>query len=563
MSNLVGKDSDSALKIAEKVVGKDTESIVLENNEIEIENVFSQSKQYVEQEKEISVLTAIRKYPREILWSSVFTLGVVMAGYDGQIIASFYSLPAFQKKFGVLGSDGTYPVQSSVQIALGMGSPIGQVIGCLFGAYPMEWFGRKWTYAATLICCIGFVFWQFFAPNIGVLIAGEIIGGLFWGVVVLIGPTYASEISQIKLRGVLTTLTNMGFVIGQFVANGVADGFATNTSKWAYKVPFAIQFIWPVLILVILPFAPESPYWLVRKGKMDAAKKSVRKICGPKASEEIVENRLMVIVNTTSLEDELEKSSSYWDLFKGSNLRRTEVATVVYSIQVFCGVPFAVNYSTYFFSIATDIKTSVSFDLALGSAAIGFAATCSAWVFLSYFGRRFIYNVCMVLLTTVLFVIGFLDCPKSYTSHESLAYAQASLMLVWNFIYQMSAGATAFTIISENSAMNVRSKTIAFATAVQALFFIVATVVVPYMLNPDNGNLRGKTGFVFGAFCFVCTVWSFFRLPETSGRSYEELDIMYHRGIPAREFKNYDCYAEINNTTIFVNDKDENSLTEL
>jgi len=59
------------------------------------------------------------------------------------------------------------------------------------------------------------------------------------------------------------------------------------------------------------------------------------------------------------------------------------------------------------------------------------------------------------------------------------------------------------------------------------------------MINPDQGNLRGKIGFFFGGLSFLGLIWAYFRVPETKGRTYEELDIMFSRGLKTKEFKNY------------------------
>ena len=103
----------------------------------------------------------------------------------------------------------------------------------------------------------------------------------------------------------------------------------------------------------------------------------------------------------------------------------------------------------------------------------------------------------------------------------------------------LSVGPICFIIISEVSATRVRSKSIAIATAVQAIFGIVMTVGIPYTINPDAGNWGGKLGFLFGGLGFLCLVWAYLRLPETSGRTYEELDILFDRKVPARQFKGY------------------------
>jgi hypothetical protein len=96
-----------------------------------------------------------------------------------------------------------------------------------------------------------------------------------------------------------------------------------------------------------------------------------------------------------------------------------------------------------------------------------------------------------------------------------------------------------FVILCEVSATRVRSKTIAVATAVQAVFGIVMTIVFPYLINPDQANLRGKVGFFFGGLSALSLLWAHFRVPETKGRTYEELDLMFARAVPAREFKQY------------------------
>jgi SP family general alpha glucoside:H+ symporter-like MFS transporter len=102
-----------------------------------------------------------------------------------------------------------------------------------------------------------------------------------------------------------------------------------------------------------------------------------------------------------------------------------------------------------------------------------------------------------------------------------------------------SVGPVAYAIFCEVSATRVRSKTIAVATAVQAAIGIIMTVAIPYLINPDQANLRGKLGFFFGGLSVPCLVWCWFRVPEMKGRTYEELDIMFERGVKTREFASY------------------------
>ncbi|KAF4953080.1 hypothetical protein FGADI_6230 [Fusarium gaditjirri] len=488
------------------------------------------------EEHNLGFRDAVRQYPWAVFWALFFGIAVIMAGFDAQIITSFYALPAFQTKYGekVHGGDG-YEISAPWQTALGMGNPIGQVLGALASSYPLEMLGRKKTLAICCVWSIAFVFVQFFSTSIGMLCAGEILGGLAYGFYVVIAPTYASEVCPLALRGFLTTSINMAFVIGQFIAQGCAAGVETRMDEWAYKIPFAIQWVWPTILLAGLPFAPESPYWLVRKGRREAARAALMGLSSPTNRPDI-DKALVGIEQTDLLEQEIESSTSWLECFKSANLVRTEISVMVYLIQVIGGNPL-IGYATYFFQKA-GLDPSDAFNMGVGNTALGFTGTVLSWFLLNWFklGRRTIYNAGMAVMTTLLFIIGFL----SISNTTGAIWATATLMDIWTFVYQMTVGPICFVVISEISATRLREKTIAVATAVQAAASVVFTIVMPLMLNTDEANWGSKTAFLFGGISLVCLVWCYFRLPESQGRTFEELDILFQRRVPARQFKKFD-----------------------
>jgi MFS transporter, SP family, general alpha glucoside:H+ symporter len=158
--------------------------------------------------------------------------------------------------------------------------------------------------------------------------------------------------------------------------------------------------------------------------------------------------------------------------------------------------------------------------MGVGFLALGFVGTCLSWILLIHIGRRTIYNTGLAVLAILQIVIGIIDCAPNYSSRPGLTWAQSVLMLIWNFIYGTSIGPICFVIICEASATRVRSKTIAIATASQATAGIVMTVAIPYMINPDQANLRGKLGFFFGGLAAISFVWAWFRVPEFKVRSF-------------------------------------------
>ncbi|KAK9238970.1 putative MFS transporter [Lipomyces kononenkoae] len=491
------------------------------------------STRVVQAEHELGFWKAVRQYPMAVFWAAFFCLAIIMIGYDTQIIASFYALPAFQQRFGYL-YQGSYIISAPWQVALSMGQPIGQVLGAFACAWPIEKFGCRITLAACCMWSIGFIFLQFFSLSITSLCIGEIVGGLVFGFYGVIAPTYASEICPLALRGVLTASINLAFVIGTFIAQGCAAGVQSRLDEWSYKIPFAVQWFWPTVVLVGLCFAPESPYWLVRQNRKDDARRSLLRLSSAKHRPDI-ESLLVMIEETDLLERETEANTSYLDCFLGVNRRRTEISIMVFLNQIFGGAPL-IGYVNYFFEQA-GLNSSDAFAMGVGNLALGFVGTCISWPLMSYFGRRTIYNWGMILLTIILFIIGFLDFGRGVSS---VIWTQASLLDVWTFIYQMTIGPLAFVIISEISSTRLRSRTIAITTAVQGVGNIIFGVVTPYMLNPSQANWAGKTGFLYGGFSFICSIWCWFRVPESRERTFEELDILFEREIPARDFSKYD-----------------------
>ncbi|KAI0555873.1 sugar porter family MFS transporter [Xylaria curta] len=486
----------------------------------------------IQLEHSLSFWEAVKLYPTAVGWSAFVSIGVIMLAFDPQIVGNMFAIPQFKKDFGVEHPNGEFVIPARWQTGLSLGNPLGQVVGALFSAYPMELFGRKWTFFGCVALTAGLVFIQFFARSLEALLVGELLGGLVLGCFVVIGPTYASEVCPMALRGYLTSYTNLCFVTGQLLGNGVTAGTATLTNHWAYSIPFALQWFWVLVIIPGIFFIPESPWWLVRKGRSDEARDSLRRLASKKVN---IDATLTVIAETDRLELEMEAGSTYLDTIRGINLRRTEIASGVYCTQVLSGI-YLINYGTYFFQLA-GVGEQDAFYLGIGFLAVGWVSTVISWYLIGQFGRRRIFNIGLSFCVILMFVIGILDTIPGRPS--GVAWAESSLMLVWNGVYDLSIGPVTFVILSECSATRVRSKTIAVATAFQAVLGIVMTVAIPYMINPDEANLQGKLGYYFGGLGALCLIWSYFRVPETKGRTFEELDVLFDRKIPARQFKSY------------------------
>jgi SP family general alpha glucoside:H+ symporter-like MFS transporter len=404
-----------------------------------------------------------------------------------------------------------------------------------------ERFGHRRVILVSLVFMTAFIFIPFFAPSIQVLLVGQILCGIPWGIFATMGPSYSSEVCPTALRGYLTAYVNMCWAIGQFVAAGVLQGLVSNTTEWGYRIPFAVQWVWPIPLFILTYLAPDSPWWLVRKGRIEDAEKAVKRLSS-KSEEMNSTLTVAMMIHTNNLEQSLDTKSSYLDCFKGSNLRRTEIACCALAGQIMSGSSFAYS-PTYFFSQA-GLSTSDDYKLGLGGTAIAFLGTASSWILINRFGRRTIYLAGIGTLTCLLLIIGGLSYPAEH--NNSVKYGQAAVTLCWLGTYSTTIGPLAFTIAAEMSATRLRAQTIALARNAYNIINIVSVVVEPYLINPTEANLKGKTAFFWFATAFLTFVWAFFRLPETKGRTYEELDLLFDKEISAIKFKGYkiDAYEE-------------------
>jgi len=146
----------------------------------------------------------------------------------------------------------------------------------------------------------------------------------------------------------------------------------------------------------------------------------------------------------------------------------------------------------------------------------------------------------MATETIILLLIGILN---TRTESHNYGLAQAALTLLWTFVFQLSIGQLGWALPAEVGSTRLRQKTICLARNSYYIVSVVSGVLEPYMVNPTQWNLKGYTGFVWAGTAFLMTCWAFFRLPETKGRPYDELDILFAKGVSARKFKTYQIDA--------------------
>ncbi|KFA56682.1 hypothetical protein S40293_06223 [Stachybotrys chartarum IBT 40293] len=480
-----------------------------------------------QEEHDLTLRQLFRRHPAIVGWSFFWAMAAVGWGFDAQINGAMIAVPAFRRDYGYV-LDGEAILPANWQIAFNVVSSVGQFFGGFICSWLCDIVGRKNSLAIGLAVTSGGIFGEMFSSSNAAFVVSKLILGFGLGFYLTLAPLATSEIAPVVFRGISTAGVNLGIATGQLLSNAVVSAFGERVDSWAYRGPFATQLFFVAILAVGLPFVPETPWYLARKGKHDMAKKSLYKLYGSSVDLDAK----LAAINETILEERAStvEEASWAQCFKGTDLVRTMISMGVFVCQHAIGIIFVLGYSTYFFQLA-GLAGSRSFDLGVGVTACGVAGNICSWFIVNSFGRRKVFLFGMAALTGLLLLIGIMDVVPT----AAASWVQASCTVIYAFVYFATVGAMAFVILGECCSVSLKAKTMALATATQAVMGIAMNFAIPYMVNPDEGNLRGKVGFIFGGLALLGFAWSWVYVPELKGRRYDEIDRMFRSRVKPRK----------------------------
>ncbi|CAG8970957.1 hypothetical protein HYALB_00000938 [Hymenoscyphus albidus] len=486
-------------------------------------------------EQAMSLKDNVKLYWPGVLWALNVSFSLIMEGFDIVLLQSLYAMPQFNQKYGVLADDGTYTIPASWKTALSNGALCGQIIGLFFGGFFVDRYGYKKTIAGAQLLMKATIFALFFAPNVQILLLGEILCGVPWGMFQCMATAYSSDVVSLKLRPILCTWGNACWVIGQLIASSVLRGMLDRADQWAYRIPFALQWAFTLPLWIYIIYGPESPWWLVRKNRIPEAKQVILSLTSRTNTTFNPDAYVAMMTETNEREALISAGTSYLDCFKGTNLRRTECASLVWLIQATCGSTF-MGYSTYFYQQA-GLPTKMAFNFTMGQYAIGIVGTLGSWFLIGYIGRRTIYLVGCCILFYLLLQTGFISLLPE--TNKPSRWAIGSSLLVYTFIYDLTVGPICYALISELSSTRLKSKTIVISRMTYIVGSIISNFITNYQLTPlpTGWDWGARSAFFWAASCALCVFWIYFRLPEPKGRTCGEMDVLFECKISARNFK--------------------------
>ena len=492
-------------------------------------------------EHKMTFIGGCKLYPRAILWSLLLSCTIIMEGYDLTLINSFFAFPIFRRSYGEPLHPDAPPGQRDYQISPAWQSGLtnaavsAEILGLIFNGYLTDRFGYHKTMVWSLVWISLFFFMAFFAVSIEMLLAAQVLCGLPWGIFQTLSTTYAAEVMPVVLRSYLTSNVNMCWLIGQMIGVGVVRGLVHNTSEWSYRIPFGLQWAFAVPILVGVLFAPESPWWLVRHDKLEEAKRSLLRLTTREDPSFNADETIAMMRHTNEVEKYLNGGGvSFIDCFKGSDLRRTEIASMVWMTQALCGSALT-GYAAYFYEQA-GFSTEDSFNLAVGMYGLAIVCGIASWFWMRRVGRRTLYLIGLGIIAVILAVVGIIG---SVPETKGTSWTLGSMIIVMTGVYDATIGPVCYVLVAEIPSSRLRVKTVVLARVFYNVVSIITNIITPRMLNPTAWDWKGKSAYLYLGTTIFCIVWCWFRLPEPFGLTYLEMDILFEKKAKARKFKEF------------------------
>ncbi|KAJ5586568.1 maltose permease Mal61 [Penicillium hetheringtonii] len=443
-------------------------------------------------------------------------------------------MPGFAMQFGEL-ANGSYVIPAYWQSLWNAMAQIATMLGATTAGPVQDFLGRRASFLLGAIVSAVGVAVVYTSTSPGVFLAGKIVNGLSMGICLTTGQTYISEVTPLPLRGIALSFFTFCMNLGYMIAASVALPRMSIVSENAYRVLFAAAWVWPGVIVLFLPVLPESPYFLVMKNRLEKARKSLARLGNKQSEITGLLNQIIRVNEEEKARSAVSKEATFIECFRGTNWRRTRIILFCNALQQVIGSSFMSN-GPYFMVQAgmSAAKTGMMTEIGIG---FGIASSILTAYLMTQVGRRRLILFGISLSVTFFTVMGIAGCfPQS---SQALWVVGIFLQLSW-WVYGPAIG-PAMAIAGEVSAVRLRAKSMAIGFTFNYFFSTVWNVVIPYLYNTDEADLGGKIGWIFAGMGVIALVVIYFEIPETKGRSFEELDEMFNEKISTRAFRRYQC----------------------
>jgi sugar porter (SP) family MFS transporter len=386
---------------------------------------------------------------------------------------------------------------------------LGACVGAAAGGYLADRISRKWTIVAAGVIYVGSALWSGLAQSSASLIAARGILGLAVGAASFVGPLYISEHVPPRLRGGTVSFNQFMITFGILLAYIVDYLFKGVADNWRWML--ALGALPGIALTVGMLFVPHTPRWLVEAGRDDEARDVLRRTRGSskEAKQEIDE--IHEVLDT-------EQSGGFRTLVSASVRPMFVVGLGLAFFQQAVGVNTVVYYAPTILKL-TGLSADQSITQALSVGITNVVFTVAAILLLDRVGRRKLLIAGTVGLTVSLAALGAFFA--SSTLRDDAAWLAVAALVTFIGSFAIGLGPVFWLMISEIFPLVARSRAMAVCTIVNwAANFVVSY----FFLGLIQSIGRPETFWVYTGFGVLAIAFFTFRVPETSGRSLEEIE---------------------------------------
>ncbi|EJP68117.1 hexose transporter [Beauveria bassiana ARSEF 2860] len=491
--------------------------------------------------------------PYVVACASLSAIGGILFGYDQGVISVILVMDQFLDRFGEVSDtapgSGFYKGLMTAMITLGA------FIGAMNQGWLADAYSRKYSIMiAVAIFTVGSVL-QTAAIDYPMLVAARLIGGIGIGMLSMVVPLYISEISPPEIRGTLLVLEELSIVVGIVVSFWITYGTQYIHSHWSWQLPFLLQIVPGLILGFAAIFLPFSPRWLASQGREQEALVELAKLRRLPATDARVQKEWSDIITDAKFQAAIVKQrhpsltgggtisrvrlefAGWVDCVRPGCWRRTLVGAGLMFFQQanlaeFVGINALIYYApTLFGTMGLDLNMSLIMSGVVNVAQL-VGVVSSLWT-MDRFGRRKLLLTGSVAMCISHIIITALVGMYSgnWPQHTTAGWTSVAFLFVYMLAFGASWGPVPWAMPAEIFPSSLRAKGVAISTCSNWINnFIIGLVTPPLVQNTGWGAY-----LFFAFFCLFSGLWTFYFVPETNGKTLEQMDDVFNDCTGAEE----------------------------
>ncbi|KAK3316879.1 glucose transporter-like protein [Apodospora peruviana] len=481
-------------------------------------------------------------------WPAIFigafvAFGGVLFGYDTGTISGILAMDYWMNLFstGYVNPHGHKDVSPSQSSAIVSILSAGTFFGALASPLLGDHIGRRLALVASSWVFILGVIFQTASTSLPLFLAGRFFAGFGVGLISALIPLYQSETAPKWIRGAIVGAYQFAITIGLLLAAVVDNSTHDRQDTGSYRIPIAVQFAWAIVLIVGMLVLPETPRYLIKRGRPEKAAKSLGRLRKLPPQHPAVQDELGEVQASHDFETAIGKAS-YRDCFRKGMRKRTLTGMGIQALQQLTGINFIFYYGTQYFK---NSGITNAFTITMITSSINVVSTIPGLYAIDKWGRRPLLlwgAVGMCISQFLVAMLGTLTTGQAADGtilvfNVSAQKAGIAFVCIYIFFFASTWGPLAWVVTGEIFPLKNRARGLSMTTATNWLLNWAIAYATPYLVNYGDGyaNLQSKIFFVWFAACFLCIAFVYFFIYETKGLSLEEIDELYVECSSARK----------------------------